>query len=115
MQYFSERWERPGKYKFIEHAERNAIYAASRVGRFISGLTMVSPWAACSDCARGIIQAGIIRLVRHKQASDRSSEFWLEEIRVADMMLREANVEIVDVDWTFGDIEVRHSGELWHP
>lgn len=28
----AERWERPLKYKFVEHAERNAIYAAARKG-----------------------------------------------------------------------------------
>lgn len=47
-----ERWERPLKYKFIEHAERNVCYISAKRGIKTEGLTMVCPWAACSDCER---------------------------------------------------------------
>lgn len=33
----AERWERPLKYKFVEHAERNAVYAAAQIGRLTVG------------------------------------------------------------------------------
>ena len=29
---YSSRWGRPAKYKWVEHAERNAIYNAARMG-----------------------------------------------------------------------------------
>lgn len=119
VQYLDERWERPLKYKIIEHAERNAIYYAARWGHDVDECTMVSPWAACTDCARAIIQAGVKRLVRHQQASDRSPAFWHEDIVVADQMLHEAGVEIVNVNWSFAEhgrlLAVRHSGETWNP
>jgi dCMP deaminase len=104
------------KYKIIEHAERNAIYAAAQLGESTRDGIMIAPWAACSDCARGIIQSGVSTLVRHLQASQRSPDFWLEEIQVADQMLKEAGVKVIDLDWHWGEhIEVRHSGEVWVP
>lgn len=127
VEYLPERWERPLKYKVIEHAERNSIYAAARSGWSTQGGTLVVPCAACSDCARGIIQAGIARLVRHQQASDRSAKSpgnWLEDILVADQMLKEAGVEIINLSWNFHDglpnsphsnITVRNAGEEWAP
>ena len=76
---------------------------------------MVCPWAACSDCARAIIQSGVKKLVTHKQAGDRSPPFWKEEIKVAFEMLNEAKVEIVLFDGKVDGPEVRHSGEVWTP
>lgn len=111
-----ERWQRPLKYQVIEHAERNAIYDAARAGYKTAGTTLVCAWAACADCARAIIQTGVKTLVRHKQASDRSPGDWLKSIEIADVMLHEAGVNIVDYD---GDLDagiaVLHTGKLWRP
>ena len=58
-----ERQERPEKYFWFEHAERNAIYNAARIGVSTKGCTMyLSCGIPCSDCARGIINAGITRI-----------------------------------------------------
>ena len=114
--YLPERWERPGKYKYIEHAERNSLYECAQLGFATGGATMVAPWAACADCARAIIQCGLARLVRHKQAGDRSPAFWAEEIAYADTMLAEAGVEVIDVDADLSSgVELLHSGQLWVP
>lgn len=113
--YTPERWERPRKYSVIEHAERNCIYAAARHGIKTADLTMVVPWAACADCARAIIQAGISRLVTHKQAADRSPQSWIESITIAFEMLEEAGVEVVTIDAVLGAPEVRHTGVIWTP
>lgn len=110
-----ERWERPLKYKVVEHAERATILWHARMGVPTAGLTLVCGWAACSDCARAIIEAGIVRLVTHKQACDRSPKHWADEIAVAFAMLREADVEIVIHDGEVGGPEVRHSGQVWRP
>ena len=61
-----ERHERPAKYMYYEHAERNAIYGCAAQGIATQGLTMIAPWAACADCARAIIAAGITHLITHK-------------------------------------------------
>jgi deoxycytidylate deaminase len=78
---------------------------------------MICPWAACTDCAKAIIQDGIARLVIHKQAHDRTplDSPWMEDIKVAHMMLGEAGVEIVIVDGIVNGPPVRHSGHLWTP
>ena len=110
-----ERWERPLKYKIIEHAERNVIFQAACMGISTYGLTMVSPWAACSDCARAIIEAGIVELVTDKRAHDKSPQFWMDEIEIAFMMLREADVKITWFEEEIGGIEILQSGEIWRP
>jgi dCMP deaminase len=117
VEYTNDRWERPLKYEVIEHAERNAIFMAAKHGLSTEQSTMVVPWAACSDCARAVIQAGVRRLVRHKQATDRGQgRNWDGTITTADMMLREAGVQVIDYDGSCGgDIVVRHSGEAWRP
>ena len=38
-----ERLERPEKYLWIEHADRNAIYAAARCGTPLDGCSMYLP------------------------------------------------------------------------
>ncbi len=118
VKYKDERWERPLKYKFIEHAERNAIFDLINqkydTAEMVD-LTMVCPWAACADCARAIIQVGIRKLITHKQAHDRSPEFWQKEIDVAFTMFDEAGVEVVMYDGNLGAPHVLHSGQEWNP
>src|SRR5271157_1920149 len=56
------RYDRPLKYMWTEHAERNAIYNASRMGLSLEGCTMYlngDHGFPCCDCARAIIQCGI--------------------------------------------------------
>ena len=110
-----ERWQRPLKYKIIEHAERNACYAAASLGIKTEGLIMVACWATCTDCARAIIQCGIKLLITHKQAYDRSPDSWKGDIDLALEMLKEARVEVAWFDGKVDAPAVRHSGELWNP
>lgn len=61
-----ERWnKRPEKYRWVEHAERNAIYQAARHGFSTVGATMYfnTTGLPCSDCTRAVIQAGVTELV----------------------------------------------------
>lgn len=109
------RWERPEKYKWVEHAERNAIYSAARSGNPTWGTAMVCGWAACSDCARAIVQSGVVLLVRHKDATLRSPDHWLEEIAVADVILQEGGVQVIDVEGSLGAPTILHSGVEWTP
>lgn len=104
-------WERPLKYQVVEHAERNAIFDAARHGVRTDGVTMVCPWAACADCARAIIQAGVKRLVRHQ--ADASS--WDDSIQIGDNMMKQAGVEIVTVEGPIGAAPVRRSGLVLIP
>lgn len=107
----TERWTRPLKYSYVEHAERNAIYAAAVQGISTAGATMVSPWAACADCARGIIQSGITRLVTMEALEARVHEGWDEMMTVGLGMLHEAGVQVCYVAGPLG-IKVRRDGKV---
>lgn len=92
-----ERHQRPDKYLWTEHAERNAIYNAARIGTPLKGTTMVMnfcPWP-CTDCARGVIQAGIKRVIGYKNCPfPGKGDQWEHNLSVAKTMLEEAGVEI---------------------
>lgn len=110
-----KRPERPEKYAFIEHAERNAIFAAARLGVSTSGATLVCPWFACADCGRAIIQAGITRVVGHKQMFDNTPPHWTDSIKDAFTMFEEAGVETELYDGRLGINPLRMNEELWYP
>ena len=61
----SDRWVRPEKYIWVEHAERNAVYNAARHGIKLEGsrLYVNCDLSICADCARAIIQAGIKEVI----------------------------------------------------
>ena len=105
---------KPLRKKYSVHAERNVIYKSARLGKKTEGLTMVCPWAACGDCAQAIIQAGIKKLVVHKQALERS-DHWKEDIDFAFAMLREAKVEIIIFDGKIGAGKILRREEFWEP
>ncbi len=111
-----ERLERPTKYAFMEHAERNAIYDACRRGESTLGSTMYCPWITCADCARAIIGAGIMEVVGHKQFCDRANiDRWKVSITYGFDMLREAGVGVRFYDGFIGDVEALFNGEVWRP
>jgi dCMP deaminase len=86
------RHARPAKYKWTEHAERNAIYNAARAGISIDKCTMYLPWFPCMDCARAIVQSGIATLVAFPP--DMSHPTWGEDFRLAIALFEEIGVEV---------------------
>lgn len=91
--FSSDRLNRPQKYMFYEHAERNVIYDCAKNGIKTDGLTMFVVSFACADCARAIIQAGIKKVIGWKKAYDVLPERWKESVNVGLMMFQEAGVE----------------------
>ena len=56
--------DRPTKYKYVVHAEMNVIYNATFNGVSLDNSTLyVYGLPACSECAKGIIQVGIKRVI----------------------------------------------------
>jgi len=86
------RVARPAKYRYIEHAERAAIYAAARHGTETGGSTLYCLWFACPDCARAIICAGVREVVGHVVPRQATPDRWLEQVLAGESMLREAGV-----------------------
>jgi dCMP deaminase len=89
-----ERQIRPEKYFWFEHAERNAIYNAARIGVSTKDCTMYTNGVPCMDCARAIIQAGIKRVVVDKQWDDNNVDVWIEQAKRSLQMFAESGVDI---------------------
>ncbi|MGE0211812.1 MAG: cytidine/deoxycytidylate deaminase family protein [Parvibaculaceae bacterium] len=87
-----ERHQRPLKYKWTEHAERNAIYNAARMGTPLKGCRMYLPWFPCMDCARAVVQSGISQLVC--TAPDLDNPTWGDDFRNALVLFEEAGTEL---------------------
>lgn len=86
-----ERQKRPLKYLWVEHAERNAIYNATRMGLSLKNCIIYSDWIPCCDCARAIIQVGISEVViRDEDVPDR----WVDNFYQSLLMFKESNIKI---------------------
>lgn len=93
-----ERWNnRELKYKLVVHAEVNAILKAGDEAR--GGTLYVYPgWGSpcmCTGCAKVALTSGITRVVGliRTQDAERLAR-WKDELDTADMMCREAGLEI---------------------
>lgn len=87
------RFERPLKYKWTEHAERDAIYSVARNGGpALKGCKIYVPWFPCVDCARAIIEAGITTVVAYRPDFDDAR--WGEDFKISVEMFTEAGVHI---------------------
>jgi dCMP deaminase len=64
------RHEGDGRFVWMEHAERNAIFTAARDGRKLQGARIVSTFFPCIDCARAIVQSGFCELVTYEPPLD---------------------------------------------
>ena len=93
--------DRETKYKYVVHAEMNVIYNATYNGVSLDGATMyVTGLPVCSDCAKGIIQVGISRVVMYERLTPLK---WIESWKTTSGMFDEANIK-----WEF--INVSNSG-----
>ena len=105
-----ERLDPAVKLKYMEHAERNAIYTAAKFGQATENATLFCPWFACVDCARAIICAGIKRCVGLQKPRLITPERWRATIADADELLKEAGIQVDLLDITVG-VEILFNGE----
>ena len=90
-----ERLARPAKYLWIEHAERNAICNAARAGTATQGCTIFVEIMPCMDCARAIVQAGIVEVVISAgRMAEYSSEYYNEHFGMVETLFGEAGVGV---------------------
>jgi len=102
------RHERPLKYLYTEHAERNAIYNSARQGTSLENCTIYVSIMPCMDCARAIVQVGIKHVVVHKDGQDAynaaygfDEHRWTEDHKHAAELFKEAGVEL---EWWSGKL-----------
>lgn len=103
------------KYEVIEHAERNAIFRAAYFGHRLRGAILYAPWFACCDCARAIIESGVVLVVGHWDCLQRTPERWRENIDHANEMLDKANVGRLYHHGPVGGVVIRFAGQEWEP
>lgn len=87
------RYERPAKYLWCQHSERNLISFAARHGIKTLGLSVFCTHHPCSQCAGALIQAGIGKVVVGTGTTSMPDE----EFEAAATMFREAGVKVVTV------------------
>ena len=84
--------DRPTKYKYVVHAEANAVYNALHNGNDVNGDTLyVTGLPVCHECAKAIIQSGIKKVKCDTLIDDKDS--WSESCRLALTMFNESGVE----------------------
>ena len=91
-----ERQERPEKYFWMEHAERNAIYNAARIGVSLKNSTIyLTSGLPCMDCARGIVNSGV-KIVYCKQVcTTKNKDKWEESQQKSLELLGECGVDVI--------------------
>jgi dCMP deaminase len=89
----SERYNnRERKYQLVVHAEMNVIYNATFNGVSLDGASMyVYGLPVCSECAKGIIQVGVRRVVILTE--DVVPDIWTNSFKITEEVLSEAGVE----------------------
>jgi dCMP deaminase len=91
-----ERQERPEKYFWFEHAERNAIYNAARVGTALKNSTIyLTSGVPCMDCARGIVNSGIKVVWCKRVCTTKNKEKWEESQLKSIQLLNECGVQVM--------------------
>ncbi|NCO18305.1 hypothetical protein AUJ61_02265 [Candidatus Pacearchaeota archaeon CG1_02_30_18] len=86
------RQEKPEKYYWFEHAERNAIYNATLIGTSLKGCKIYTNGIPCMDCARGIVQSGILEVIIDKKWDKKNPDLWKENAKRSIEMFEEVGV-----------------------
>jgi dCMP deaminase len=82
---------REEKYKYVVHGEMNCIYNACNSGVSLNGATLyVTGLPVCSECAKGIIQVGIKKVVMEYPKD--IPPIWEKSVQLTKQMFLEANV-----------------------
>lgn len=87
-----ERHAGNGRFVWMEHAERNAIFAAARRGLATQGARLTTTYFPCIDCARAIVQSGITEV--HSLPPDLADPVWGEAFLSSRVILEEGGVAL---------------------
>jgi dCMP deaminase len=89
-----ERHQRPNKYKWMAHAEKNAIDFAPTSD--LSNCAIFVTFFPCSVCAQSIVQKKIKTVVVDENfTADKMPPHWSEDMKISEEMLKEAGVTIL--------------------
>ena len=91
IQDYDDRWNnREEKYKYVVHAEMNCIYNANYHNQSLKGSTMyIVGLPVCHECAKAIIQAGVVRVVAEFKDAPLK---WARSTEITEKMFKEAGI-----------------------
>ncbi len=99
-----ERQERPEKYFWFEHAERNAIYNATLIGASLENCKAYVTLYPCMNCARALVQSGVKEvIVDVEDLDERNMERWGEEQKRARQLFKECGVKVRKYEGNYVD------------
>lgn len=107
-----ERQEKPEKYFWFEHAERNAIYNATLIGTSLKNCKMYTNGIPCADCARAVIQSGIKEIIVDKKWDSANPDIWLEHAERSLKMFEETGVKVRYWEGKLLEIEKFRRGQI---
>jgi dCMP deaminase len=116
-----QRFDRPLKYHYTEHAERLAVFdMLASLNKYdpTRGLVMYVPWYACSDCARTIVHSGRIgAVVGHADAFQKAPDRWNESTYHGIQILKEAGINCCLYTGKVRNdgLRILFNGQLWNP
>lgn len=90
-----ERHERPQKYAYFEHSERNAVYNAAYEGVRLAGSVAFVTGPPCVDCTRAMIQSGVVAVIipeHHNFKEQEKVDRWRESCQIAFDHMEECGV-----------------------
>lgn len=90
-----ERQERPEKYFYMVHAEINSIINAARIGVSTKNSTIyLTCGIPCTDCAKGIINAGIKIVWCKEICTTKNKEKWEESQKRSIQLFDECGIQV---------------------
>lgn len=93
------------KYKYVIHGEMNAIYNACLNGVSLEGSTLyVYGLPVCSECANGIIQVGIKKVVI--QCPIDINDKWKDSFKLTKKKFSEAEIPVLIYDNNYESISI---------
>ncbi len=92
------RHERPEKYKWMHHAELNAVVNAARQGKSTLSCSAYLNWYPCDHCAGVLVNAGITVLYADEEP-DWNDERWGTDFKRARTILKEGGIEVIYMNY----------------
>ena len=104
------------KKENIIHAEPSAIFAAAANGsKPTRGAVMYMPWVPCTPCANAIIDAGIKRLIGHREMIIKTPERWWASLDYALNLLEKSGVKTFMYSGKIGGVKSLVDDLEWSP
>lgn len=103
--YDEKKNQRPEKYFWIEHAEKNAIFNTVRRGSSsLKGCKIYTNAIPCMGCAKAIVQSGICEVIVDKNWLGKKDDWWSEDVERSLELFKESKVKLRYFDEKFVEI-----------